>query len=89
MGWGKHVSLTCENYFNALNIRSENLVLLVCSCKQLMLDKLYRKEFKNSVEGEYLLWYAAIAKNMILQVMTETRAWPKQQESRDEEIYLQ
>lgn len=72
MSWGKHVSLTCENYSNALNIRPENLVLLVCSCKQLMLDKLYCKEFKNSGEGEHLLWYAAIADIMRLQVMTQS-----------------
>lgn len=51
-------------------MRSENLVLLVCSCKQLMLDKLYCKEFRNSGEGEYLLWHAAIAEIMIIQVMT-------------------
>lgn len=55
-----------------LNKRSEDLVLLVCSCKQLMLDKLYCKEFKNSVEGEYSLWHAAIVDIMSLQVMTQS-----------------
>lgn len=55
-----------------LNKRSENLVLLVCSCKQLMLDKLYCIEFKNSVEDEHLLWHAAIADSMIIQEMTQS-----------------